>query len=77
MLIGELTWLSLFGGLGYAFGSQWEVISTFASDFGGLVFGLVILVVGLYLAFRLLRKNQVPSNQALSEQAPSEQAPSN
>ena len=82
VLIGEFTWLALFGGLGYAFGSQWEVISSFASDFGGLVFGLVILVAGLYLAFRLLRKDQAPSEQAPSEQAPGEptpreQAPSN
>jgi membrane-associated protein len=74
VLIGEFTWLALFGGLGYAFGSQWEVISTFASDFGGLVFGLVILVAGLYLAFRLLRKNRLPSNQATGEQAISEHA---
>ena len=54
VLVGEITWLVGFGSLGYAFGSQWEAISDFASDFGGLVLGLVILAAGVYLAFRLL-----------------------
>lgn len=76
VLVGEITWLAGFGCLGYAFGSQWEAISNFASDFGGLVFGLVILAAGVYLAFRLLRPKPTrpasasPENQALSEQAP-------
>jgi membrane protein DedA with SNARE-associated domain len=56
VLVGEITWLVGFGCLGYAFGSQWEAISNFASDFGGLALGLVILAAGFYLAFRLLRK---------------------
>ncbi|MFZ1754217.1 MAG: VTT domain-containing protein [Caldilineaceae bacterium] len=45
---GELTWLLLYGGLGYAFGSQWEIVSTFISDFSGLLVGLVLLVGGIY-----------------------------
>ncbi len=40
---GELTWLLVYGGLGYLFGSQWEVVSTFISDFSGLLVGLVLL----------------------------------
>ena len=50
ILVGEITWLVGFGCLGYAFGSQWEAISAFASDFGGLLLGLVILAAGIYLA---------------------------
>ena len=46
---GELTWLLLFGGLGYAFGSQWEVISEFVSDFSGLLVGVAVLGIGVYL----------------------------
>jgi len=55
VLIGEFTWLVGFGCLGYAFGSQWETISNFASDFGGLLLGVAILAAGIYLAIRFLR----------------------
>ena len=54
---GELTWLLLFGGLGYAFGSQWEVISDFISDFSGLLVGILVLTVGIYLLLRQRRAN--------------------
>ena len=56
--LGELTWIILYGGLGYLFGSQWEVVSTFISDFGGLVLGLVLLGIGIWLARRRLRRVQ-------------------
>jgi membrane-associated protein len=49
---GELTWIVLYGGLGYAFGSQWELISNFITDFSGLLVSLVVLGVGIYLMFR-------------------------
>lgn len=50
--LGEATWLALFGGLGYAFGSQWETVSQAATDFGGLIAGIVILSAGIYLAVK-------------------------
>jgi len=53
--LGELTWIVLYGGLGYWFGSQWELVSTFISNFGGLMLGLLILVSGVWLAIRRLR----------------------
>ncbi|HET9910749.1 MAG TPA: VTT domain-containing protein [Anaerolineales bacterium] len=53
--LGELTWIVLYGGLGYWFGSQWEVVSDFVSNFGGLLLGLVILIAGIVLAVRWLR----------------------
>jgi membrane protein DedA with SNARE-associated domain len=53
--LGELTWIVLYGGLGYFFGSQWELVSTFISNFGGLMLGLLILVSGIWLAIRRLR----------------------
>lgn len=49
---GELTWLLLYGGLGYLFGSQWEVISTFVSDFSGVLAGVAIVFFGLWLYLR-------------------------
>jgi len=63
--LGELTWIILYGGLGYLFGSQWELVSEFISNFGGLILGLVILGVGIWLWTRRLRhienaKEKVP-----------------
>ena len=54
-LAGEAIWVFGYGGLGYLFGTQWEVVSDFISNFGGFVLGLVVLVAGLLLARRLLR----------------------
>ncbi len=53
--LGELTWIILYGGLGYWFGGEWELVSTFISNFGGLLLGIVILVTGIVLATRWLR----------------------
>lgn len=65
--LGELTWIILYGGLGYLFGSQWEVVSEFISNFGGLILGLLLLGVGIWLARRRLRimenaKQKVPES---------------
>ena len=48
-LAGEATWLLLFGGLGYAFGSQWEIINQLISDSSGLILGIVALLGAMYL----------------------------
>ena len=53
---GEITWILLYGGLGYAFGSQWELISDFISDFSGLLVGILALAIGLYLLVRWRRQ---------------------
>lgn len=53
--MGEFTWIILYGGLGYWFGSQWELVSTFLSNFGGLMLGLLILLSGIWLAVRKLK----------------------
>lgn len=49
---GELTWLIVFGSLGYVFGSQWEVISDLISDFSGLIVGIFVVVVGIVYFLR-------------------------
>lgn len=46
---GEITWIVLFGGLGYAFGSQWELISEVITNFSGVLVGLLAVGVGVYL----------------------------
>jgi membrane-associated protein len=63
-ILGELTWILLYGGLGFWFGSQWEVLSNFISNFGGLLLGLVLLGIGIWAVMRrmkvtLMRKEKV------------------
>jgi membrane protein DedA with SNARE-associated domain len=60
-ITGELLWVLLYGGLGYAFGSAWELVSQFVSDFTGLSFGLVILGAGVY--FLIKRRNKAARKQ--------------
>lgn len=58
-VLGELTWIVLYGGLGYWFGTQWEVVSDFISNFGGFLLGVVLLGGGLWLGIRQLRKRNL------------------
>ena len=53
---GELTWLLMYGTLGYLFGSQWEAVSTFISDFSGVLVGLAIAGVGVFALLRWARR---------------------
>ncbi len=53
---GEITWFAMFGGLGYIFGSNWEVISQFISDLSGFLAGIVILAIGIYFLLRRRRR---------------------
>lgn len=53
--VGELTWLILFGGIGYAFSNQWEAMSQFISDFSGVLVGLALLGLGIFMAIRYQR----------------------
>lgn len=49
---GEITWVLLYGALGYSFSSQWEAISDFIGNFSGLLVGVAVLAIGAYLLFR-------------------------
>ena len=51
-LLGESIWIFGYGGLGYLFGTQWEVISDVLSNLSGLALGLVVLATGVWLAVR-------------------------
>lgn len=57
--LGELTWFALYGGLGYAFGSQWELISDFISNFSGFLLGALVLGAGVYLLARFSKKKAI------------------
>ena len=66
---GELLWLVLYGGLGYAFGSQWEIISQFVTDFSGVVMGVVLLVGGAFTAVRHEVKKRKGKGEGESKKA--------
>jgi membrane protein DedA with SNARE-associated domain len=57
IIAGETVWIAVYGGLGYLFGSEWELISQFLSDFGGLALGLLLLGAGGYYLFRQRKSN--------------------
>ena len=62
---GEVTWIILYGGLGYAFGSQWELVSDFLADFGGLILGLVVFGFGvrqILIWQKQSKMNQIPAS---------------
>jgi membrane-associated protein len=56
VVLGELVWVLIYGGLGYAFGSQWELISDFISNFSGFVLGALAMAVGIYLLVHFNKK---------------------
>lgn len=60
-ILGELTWLLLYGSVGYAVGSQWEAVSELVGNFSGLLVGLVALGVGIWLALRYWRRQPAPA----------------
>ncbi|MCX6059244.1 MAG: VTT domain-containing protein [Chloroflexi bacterium] len=55
---GEILWIGLYGGLGYLFGSQWELVYDFMSNFGGLILGLVLFGFGLKQAWNWKKKTR-------------------
>ena len=64
--LGEFTWIVLYGGLGYFFGSQWELVSTFISNFGGVLLGVVFLGAGIWLGIKRLKAIE-PNNSKIPE----------
>lgn len=61
---GEITWLVLYGGLGYWFGSEWELVYDFISNFGGLILGLVIIGFGIRQAWNWQERRKLATTEA-------------
>lgn len=55
--LGELTWLLIYGTLGYFFSDQWETISDLITNFGGLLLGALLLIVGVVVLLRTMRRS--------------------
>lgn len=62
-LAGRITWFLIYGGLGYAFGAQWELITEFMSDFSGLIISILAIGLGLYLIVRYLRREPAENEE--------------
>lgn len=60
---GELTWILVYGGLGYWFGSQWELVYEFMSNFGGLVLGMVFFGFGIKMALNWQEKKRLTASE--------------
>ncbi|HET7145313.1 MAG TPA: DedA family protein [Anaerolineales bacterium] len=61
-LLGEVVWIFGYGGLGYWFGSEWELVSDFISNFGGLILGLLIFGFGIRQAWSWQEKKKMLPN---------------
>ena len=66
-ILGELTWILLYGGLGFWFGSQWEILSNFISSIGGLVLGLILFGIGVWAGVRRMKIIEI-RKQKVSEE---------
>ena len=60
--LGEVVWIFGYGGLGYLFGSQWELVNEFLSNFGGVTLGALFFVIGIRQAWKLILKQKQLSN---------------
>ena len=61
-IAGEIMWIGLYGGLGYLFGSEWELVYDFISNFGGLILGLIIFIFGIRQAWNWQEKKKMLPN---------------
>lgn len=75
---GEVTWLLLYGGLGYVFASQWQLINRYTNNFSGWLVGMVVLGIGIYFLIWRQRRNKLSAQDdhvsAKSGQGPAARA---
>jgi membrane protein DedA with SNARE-associated domain len=55
-VVGDFTWIALYCGLGYIFGSRWQVISQLVSPYLGWLGVAVVVGIGVYVLLRRLRQ---------------------
>jgi membrane protein DedA with SNARE-associated domain len=51
---GDFTWIALYCGLGYIFGSRWQVISQLVGHYLGWLGGAAVVGIGVYVLVRRL-----------------------
>lgn len=52
VLVGEMLWVGVFGGLGFVFADQWESVSAWAEDSLGMLLGGALVGAGLWGLWR-------------------------
>jgi membrane protein DedA with SNARE-associated domain len=57
-VVGRATWLLLYGGLGYLFGSQWQAVSQLISSYGIWLGVAAAAAGGIAYLLRRLRRNR-------------------
>ncbi len=62
---GEVVWVVLYVGLGYAFAESLPAVAEFAADFNGIIAGGVV-AVGLWMWLRLMQKRRGRLKRSLS-----------
>jgi membrane-associated protein len=60
-VLGEAVWIALYGGLGYLFADQWEILSDLAGNLSGALIGLLALLLAGVLAYRARRRRGLPT----------------
>jgi membrane protein DedA with SNARE-associated domain len=68
VVAGEALWIAIYGGLGYLFGSQWELVNDRLSDFGSMALGLAVLAVVFFLL--LIKRKALGGLRVKFNQAP-------
>jgi membrane protein DedA with SNARE-associated domain len=51
-IAGELTWIAVFGGLGYAFGGQWEQAAAWVASASGPLLAVFATLAGAFILLR-------------------------
>jgi membrane-associated protein len=54
---GTLTFLVIFGGMGYAFGNEWKVVAEYLKIYARWLVGLSVAGIAAYLLMRYLRRD--------------------
>jgi membrane protein DedA with SNARE-associated domain len=58
-VIGRLFWILLYGGLGYAVSSQYQIISQNVSQYAGWLGAIAVAALLIYILVRLLLRNRM------------------
>ena len=57
VVVGEVAWVLMFGGLGYVFAQSWERVSAWAEDSAGLLLGAALIGLGAWGLRRFRRQS--------------------
>ena len=58
VIVGEVLWVLLFGGLGAVFANSWELLSAISGDVSGVLIGVLIAGYGLWRLWKTYRQDK-------------------